>query len=147
LPQGSAPHPPPPPKSDTNIYLTCHTRWAGSSNSLTPDRQRRRRQPRYGADLFADDGQPRLRRAVANLGSPRVGLLSAPRALFFGAFQALNGRSEGARAPSAHGFLGALMGALNNNRRNILTTWSTECPMTLSAASMGAQPWMQVPRR
>ena len=32
------------------------------------------------------------------------------------------GVSEGARAPSAHRFLGALMGALNNNCRNILTT-------------------------
>jgi len=30
------------------------------------------------------------------------------------------------------------MGALNNNGRNILTTWSTECPTTLSTASIGA---------
>jgi len=39
------------------------------------------------------------------------------------------------------------MGALNNNCYNILTTWSTECPTTLSAVSMGAQPWLQVPQR
>jgi len=26
-------------------------------------------------------------------------------------------------------------------------TWSTECPRTLPAASMGAQPWLQVPQR
>jgi len=67
-----------------------------------------------------------------------LGLLSAPRALFLGAFYALNGRSEGARAPGARGLLGSLMGALNNNCQNILTTWSTECPTTLSAASIGA---------
>jgi len=30
---------------------------------------------------------------------------------------------------------------------NIFTTWSTECPTTLSAASMGTQPWLQVPQR
>ena len=63
---------PPAPKSDTKIYLTCHTRWAGNSNSLTHDTQPRRRQPRYGADQFFVDGTPRPRRAVANLGSPRV---------------------------------------------------------------------------
>jgi len=39
------------------------------------------------------------------------------------------------------------MGALNNDCRNILTTWSTECPTTLFAASTGAQPWLQVPQR
>jgi len=64
--------PPLPQKNVTKIYLTYHTRWAGSSNSLTHDTQPRRRQPRYGADLFVDDGTPRPRRAVANLGSPRV---------------------------------------------------------------------------
>jgi len=26
-------------------------------------------------------------------------------------------------------------------------TWSTECPTILSAASEGAQPWLQVPQR
>jgi len=39
------------------------------------------------------------------------------------------------------------MGALNFSFRDILTTWSTECPTTLSAASMWAQPWLQVPQR
>jgi len=39
------------------------------------------------------------------------------------------------------------MGALNDNCRNFLTTWSTECPTILSAASMRAQPWLQVPQR
>jgi len=64
--------PPPPRKSDTKIYLTCHTRWAGNSNSLTHDTQPRRRQPQYGADLFVVDGMPRRRRSVGNLDSPRV---------------------------------------------------------------------------
>jgi len=81
LPQGSAPHPPPPPKSGTNIYLTCHTRWAGNSNSLTHDTQPRRRQPRCRAHLLVDDGTPRPRRAVANLG---IGSLSATNAPAFG---------------------------------------------------------------